>query len=569
MIQDTLRLISPLTGTLRSRIAALVGLAFVAGLAEAAALMLTVRVILLLTRDEVDDGDVSLLGVELSSGASLAIAVALAILAAVLHYAIAKRAGALTADTMYAARRRIVGSYLRSSWATQSTEREGALQEASTTLASRIAAVVQATAMGATQAAVLATFAVVALIVDPIATLLVIAAGVALQFVVRPMARRTRLYSTRYVDSNSRYAEDVSRLTSNALEIQAFGVVDEAEAELEHQASTVRDAHRRSRAATLHGASLFKDLALLLLIGFAAVAAAVVDGSFDGFGVVLTLVVRSIASAQQVNAAYQQFSEHSPAAAAFGEQIDRLHVGADDDGDRPCGPIDRLAFDGVSYGYGGESLALVDASFTLERGEALGVVGASGGGKSTLVQVMLRLRRPTAGTVLVNDRDAAEFSSRSMADQIGFVPQEPALLEASIADNIAFYRTIDHDTVVDAARRANILDAITDLPDGFDTMLGPRGLGLSGGQKQRLAIARALAGRPSLLVLDEPSSALDPQSEALLAATLEDLKGDAALLVVAHRPATLAVCDRFLIVRRGEVTDADSLAAALEAAQPG
>ncbi len=202
MITDTLRLISPLARTLRSRIAALVGLAFVTGLCEAAALMLTVRVILLLTRQEIDDGDVSLFGVDLSPSASLGAAVVLAVIAAALHYVIAKRAGALTAETMYSARRRVVGDYLHASWAAQSAEREGALQEAATTLASRIAAVVQATALGATQTAVLITFGVIAFVVDPLATLLVIAAGIVLQFVVRPMARRTAS-STRGSDAPS------------------------------------------------------------------------------------------------------------------------------------------------------------------------------------------------------------------------------------------------------------------------------------------------------------------------------------------------------------------------------
>lgn len=552
---------------MRPRIVALVGVAFIAGLAEAVALMLTVRVVLLLTQNE-PDGTISLLVADASSTTALALAAGLSVVAAILHFIIAKYSGALIADAMYSARQQIAEQYLHASWATQAREREGALQEAATTLASRIAAVVQAVAIGATQLAVLVTFAVIALIVDPVATLLVIAAGFLLLFVVRPMARRTRELSTRFVAENSRFAEDVSRLTSNALEIRAFGVTAEAEAELRSQAERARRLNRQSRAATLYGASLFKDLALLLLIGFAAVAVAVVDGSFDGLGVVLTLVVRSIASAQQVNAAYQQFSEYSPAVTAFGEQIDRLRAGSDNDGDQTCDTIETLEFDDVSYDYGAGTLALRNVSLRLERGEALGVVGASGGGKSTIVQVMLRLRRPTSGIVRVNGRDATELTSRSLAQQIGFVPQEPALLEASIADNIAFYRRIDHESLVDAARRANILDAIDAMPNGFETLLGPRGLGLSGGQKQRLAIARALAGSPSLLVLDEPSSALDSQSEALLAETLDDLKGETALVIIAHRPATLATCDRFLIVRGGKVANVGSLEAALDRAEP-
>ncbi len=572
MIRTTLQQISPFARGLRPQLLVLVGLALVAGLAEAGALMLTVRVVLLVTRDEVDSADIEVLGAAFSSNTSLVVAAALAVVATILHFAIARRSAALSAGVMYETRRVILNTYFDATWPTQAAEREGSMQEASTTLASRLAAVVQSVSMGATQLAVLLTFGILAVIVDPLATVVVVVTGVLLQLALRPMAHRTRRRSEHFVETNSRFAEDVSKLTSNAMELRSFGVSAEAERALDGQAAEARGWHASSRAAALQGSTLFKDAALLLLIAAAAVAAAALGGSdrsFDGVGVVLTLVIRSIASAQQINSANQLLSEHSPAARAVETLLARLRAGSEADGHIDCSAIDVVEFDDVSFEYVPGEPALRSIDLRIERGDAIGVVGASGGGKSTLVQVLLRLRTPTSGRIVVNGTDAAELTARSLAAAIGFVPQEPTLLEATIADNVSFYRDIDRATVVNAARRANILDVVEALPDGFDTVLGPRGAGMSGGQKQRLAIARALAGEPSLLVLDEPSSALDAHSEAALAATLSDLKGEMTLLVVAHRPATLGACDRFLLMRRGEVSETATLAEALTGAELG
>jgi ABC-type multidrug transport system fused ATPase/permease subunit len=137
---------------------------------------------------------------------------------------------------------------------------------------------------------------------------------------------------------------------------------------------------------------------------------------------------------------------------------------------------------------------------------------------------------------------------------VTLVPQEPKLFEGTVADNIAFLRPgITREEVEHAAGLAHVLDDIRALPEAFDTQLGPRGTGLSGGQKQRIAIARALVGEPQLLVLDEPTSALDVKSEQLLQQTIQDLKGRVTLVIVAHRLATLASCDRVVAMADGRI----------------
>jgi ABC-type multidrug transport system fused ATPase/permease subunit len=199
---------------------------------------------------------------------------------------------------------------------------------------------------------------------------------------------------------------------------------------------------------------------------------------------------------------------------------------------------------------------LVDVDLELRAGEMLGVVGASGSGKSTLSALLLRLRAPTAGTILAGDVDLADVAPAAWARLAAYVPQDSRLIRASVADNIRFFRAGfgDHD-VRAAARAAHLEDEILALPDGYATDIGPGARDLSGGQRQRLAIARALLQHPSLLVLDEPTSALDAHSEQLIGRTLAELKGATTIVLIAHRPATLELCDRIVEVAGGRVRE--------------
>jgi ABC-type multidrug transport system fused ATPase/permease subunit len=197
---------------------------------------------------------------------------------------------------------------------------------------------------------------------------------------------------------------------------------------------------------------------------------------------------------------------------------------------------------------------LRDISFEVKQGESIGIVGPSGAGKSTLVQLLLRLRQPDGGSYLVGGVNAQAIDLASWCRHFVFVPQDNRLLFGTVADNIAFYRRgIGRSDIEEAARRAQLHDDVQQWPDGYDTMIGQGAQDLSGGQTQRLGLARALLGRPSVLVLDEPTSALDLHSERLVQRTLEDLHGEVTMFIVAHRMSTLSICDRVLVLRDGEV----------------
>jgi ABC-type multidrug transport system fused ATPase/permease subunit len=192
-------------------------------------------------------------------------------------------------------------------------------------------------------------------------------------------------------------------------------------------------------------------------------------------------------------------------------------------------------------------------SFQVDAGEAVGIIGPTGAGKSTLSQLLLRLREPSRGSYLVNGESAGSFTWTDWQSRVAYVPQEPRVLRGSVAENIRFFRDIEQPTIEEAARRANVHDEILAMGAAYDTVIGQRADAVSGGQRQRICLARALAGRPDLLVLDEPTSALDLASEAAVRASLAALRGQVTVFIIAHRLPLIDICQRVLVLDKGRV----------------
>ncbi|MEM9515318.1 MAG: ABC transporter ATP-binding protein [Actinomycetota bacterium] len=529
-------------------------LAAIAGLAEALALLLVVRVAL----DIIEDGrsiQLPILEIDLSWTAALVAAGMLALAALGLHLAMASLTARITAGVLMNARTEAIDLFVSAGWPTQAQQREGALQETVSTLADRSAQLAHFAIMGAANAISLAMFLCVALIVDPLSSIAIIVAGVLLVAAITPISRATRRRADEFVEVNSRFSEDVTRMASSSMELSTYGVQQRAADELKTANDEAMLAMFRARRAMLVGGGLYKDLAVLVLVACVSVMAAMSLDTIDQIGVVITLLLRALASAQAANRNYHGFTEGAASLHALRRRLTVLERGATRFGHERVDRLSTIEFAGVDYAYQGGQSVLRDVSLSIPQGEWLGVVGPSGGGKSTLMQVLLRLRCPTRGDVRVNGIDYLQIDDDDWRTMVAFVPQEPSLLEGTVRDNILFYRSLPEANVRAAARAANVLPDIERLPNGFDTMLGPRGSGLSGGQKQRIAIARALAGHPQLLVLDEPSSALDVRSEQLLHNTLDSLRGHTTVVTVAHRARVLESCDRIIVVDDGRVRD--------------
>jgi ATP-binding cassette, subfamily B, bacterial PglK len=219
---------------------------------------------------------------------------------------------------------------------------------------------------------------------------------------------------------------------------------------------------------------------------------------------------------------------------------------------------ESLALEHVTFSYDGASRpALTDINLAIKPGEAIGICGPTGGGKSTLVDIIVGLLEPSSGAVEVDGRDIREAVS-DWQRQIGVVSQAVFLLDGTLRENIAFgveERAIEDDRVGEAVRLAQLDSFIESIPLGLETRVGERGVRLSGGQRQRVAIARALYRRPSVLVFDEGTSALDNRTEAELISALERLRGNHTLIMVAHRLSTVRRCDRILLVEDSRISD--------------
>ena len=220
----------------------------------------------------------------------------------------------------------------------------------------------------------------------------------------------------------------------------------------------------------------------------------------------------------------------------------------------PCQPR-ALSLDAVSFAYDGGAAVLDGVSITIAPGELVAIAGSSGAGKSTLLGLIPRLHDPTAGTVRLDGHDLRTLRLNDVRRHVAVVSQDAAVLPTTVRENIAYGRPDASDAdVCAAAAAAGAAEFIAALPGGYDAPLTDGGTNLSGGQRQRLAIARALLTDAPILLLDEPTSALDAEQEASLVATIRSLRGRRTVVVVSHRPATMAGCDRTVTIDGGRVT---------------
>lgn len=214
---------------------------------------------------------------------------------------------------------------------------------------------------------------------------------------------------------------------------------------------------------------------------------------------------------------------------------------------------EAIRLENVSFAYESSRPVLKDISLSVRRGETVALVGPSGAGKSTLADLILRLHDPVSGLITYDGRDIRSFTQESYRQRFGVVSQECLLFNATIEENIAYWRPMDGEVVSRAARVAHAHEFIERLPRGYQTVVGDRGIKLSGGQRQRIAIARAVYGEPDIIVLDEATSSLDGESEKQVQEAIEEAVKDMSAIIIAHRLSTVMRTDRIVLMNNGEI----------------
>ena len=213
----------------------------------------------------------------------------------------------------------------------------------------------------------------------------------------------------------------------------------------------------------------------------------------------------------------------------------------------------HVSFENVSFSYLGKRDNIKNVSFSLKRGETLGIIGATGSGKSTMLRLLMRFYDASSGTIRIGGRDVRSYSSDELSAMFGLVLQNDFLYADTIEENIRFGRDIDDEAIVAATKIAQAYDFITSFPDGFQHRVSTGGTNLSGGQRQRLLISRAIAGKPEILILDDSSSALDYKTDAELRKALSASLPDSTIITVAQRVSSVKNCDLILVIDEGEI----------------
>lgn len=450
-------------------------------------------------------------------------------------------------------RQRLVEAYLESDWPTTRSERQGKLQE---TLSFARNASVTLNNIGTMWASLasLIVFIGSALVVDARAAVSILVVGVVLTAVLYPVRRYQRNLSRQHAEAAVDVSERVGEIVDNIDDITVFGTRDSAAGAFVERDATQLTLALRSRVIQGAVGPLYRSVGLLVVVGAVLLAQGSNDLDTTSFGAAALLLYRSVGVGQRLQSSVAAINEGVGSVEGLEATMAAYEEHRVVFGDRPLSTIGRLTVDSVSFAYDVDSEALDSVSLDIGPGELIGLAGPSGSGKSTLAQILVGLRQPTGGNYAVNGHPPIAYREVDWHRSVATVPQVTRIVHATVEENIRYFRdSIDHAVVEHAARAAGIHDMILELPDDYGTPIGPSTRALSGGQIQRIGIARAFAGRPDLIVLDEPTSSLDPASETIVHDTLRGLRGEQIVIVIAHRRSTLECCDRIVLLDRGRV----------------
>ena len=279
---------------------------------------------------------------------------------------------------------------------------------------------------------------------------------------------------------------------------------------------------------------------------------------------VVSFMLYTVMVASSIGGLPEQYAQIQRAVGATERVFDLLDESIEDiDLEKSSTPSTKrfegeVSFENISFSYPSRKdfQVLKNISFNVKKGETIAIVGPSGAGKSTITNLILRFYNPGSGKIIIDGKNAQDYSLTELRSQMAIVPQDVLLFGGTIKENIGYgKRNSTTEEIMDAARKANALDFIESFPDKFETKVGERGIQLSGGQRQRIAIARAVLKNPSILLLDEATSSLDSESERLVQEALDKLMEGRTSFVIAHRLSTIRKADKIIVIDKGEVKE--------------
>ncbi len=403
-------------------------------------------------------------------------------------------------------------------------------------------------------------YLLVAINISPTMTFYTMVCGLVLLFLLRPLLRRGQLIGALAAGVEKQFAQFLSEHIIGMKSVKAAGEERAAIADGSVHINELRSLSVRQSLVRSISSSFFQPLSIVLVVVLFLLTYHTPTFSIISFAASLYLIQKIFTYLESGQASLQAISELVPYARNVETFKNNLDLNREvSSGNATFSLTKEVSFKDVSFSYNNDKMILNGVSFSIHIGETVGLIGPSGSGKTSVADLLLRLFKPNKGEVLLDGVSGESFNLEMWRRNIGYVSQDVFLLNSTIEDNIRFYNeTLTKDDIEKAAKQANIYDFIVGLPEGFKTITGDRGVMLSGGQRQRIALARALAGKPALLILDEATSALDHESEKLIHESIRALHGKVTVLIIAHRPSTVAETDTIIVLSRGHIIERGS-----------
>lgn len=532
-----------------------VAISFLEGALEAAILTLFAR--LALRAVETDAGFVFVPGLgDRSLSFALVLLVAFIFLrlsAGLLNVYLANR---LQFTLVRVMRKRALEAYSTSSWLSQSKLDDGEVQQFLVTVPNGISSLFSGLILNLGQVAIMIAMLGYSMVTDARLTSLLILVIILATFVLRPLRVLIKRSAARTLTFQENLSSGVAQLVGIRYEVQTFGLGKTASDPLRDAVDS--EARQSERLGRLKGSVV----PLFTTVTYLAVALSIVilvnadSGNLEKTGPILLVVLRSLSYGSAIQQATSGLASLRPSLELLATRVDELRHGAIRWGSRELTRFESCRLEGATFTYPDASgVALQEASLEIVRGMRLGLVGPSGSGKSTATRLILGLIQPQSGAVLINGEPLHHYDRESWGRQVGVVPQAAQVISASIAENLRFYRSgITEEDLWESLEVADLRDEVAAMPLGLETLIGPGHRALSGGQQQRLAIARAFAGRPDFVVMDEPTSSVDTLSEQAISDSIARISLEVTVVIVSHRPKILQDCDILAVIENSGIT---------------
>ncbi|MFH1523281.1 MAG: ABC transporter ATP-binding protein [Patescibacteria group bacterium] len=466
----------------------------------------------------------------------------------------------ITAEYEEKTRNNIFHTTLQSAWPYLSKQKVGYLETILMTNIKTGSILLEQIGTVLTILASLTIYTIVAINISLYITIIVFITGGILFLVFKPLIYRSRLVSTEAEVVNKQVAHFVNENIIGMKTVKAMAIGEKVENIGKEYFNKLRKFKIKIFLLANISGSMMQPISLIFICLIFAFTYKTPGFNFASLAVIIYLVQRMFIYFQQLQANLHTTNEVAPyLKSVLKYQEQALESKEAKGGSENFKFNNELEFKNVGFSYSSGRQVLSGINFKIKKGEMVGLIGSSGAGKTTMVDLFLRLLDPVIGEILLDSRNITDINMEKWRKNIGYVSQDIFLMNDTVANNIKFYdKSITNKEMEEAAKMANIYNFIQSLPDNFSSVIGERGMSLSVGQRQRIVIARVLARQPKILILDEATSALDNESEIKIQRVIENLKNKVTVLVIAHRLSTVINSDKLMILKDGKIVEEGS-----------